>query len=174
MDCQGYTSHIGWSIDVFTFSNGSYGNAIQAMRLQVLFGRGENAIWSHMKTFIFIFWILHLVNSVHLKSIHPQKRRQTLTPISPDISSLIPVPSQAKIFESAVFKKLYPQTKCMIPPQQHGFVQGRSTQTNLLRNDSSQTRVLMNAILRRSTSYICTQIFRRYLIKLATKDFSVS
>ena len=41
-----------------------------------------------------------------------------------------PIPS--KIFEMIIFNKLYPQTRNLISPNQHGFVKGRSVTTNLL------------------------------------------
>lgn len=44
--------------------------------------------------------------------------------------STIPVP--AKIFESAIFEKLYHQTRTSVPFQQHGFVRDRSILTNVM------------------------------------------
>ena len=37
-----------------------------------------------------------------------------------------------KVFEAAVFDRLYWQTSCLLPPQQHGFVRKKSISTNLL------------------------------------------
>lgn len=45
----------------------------------------------------------------------------------------ISVPSMpAKIFESALYEKLYTQTRSMIPSQQHGFLRGKSIITNVM------------------------------------------
>lgn len=41
-------------------------------------------------------------------------------------------PTMSKIFEKLIDNEIYPKLLCIILPQQHGFVQKRSTVTNLL------------------------------------------
>ena len=73
-------------------------------------------------------------------------------------------PNPSKIFEMIIFDKLYPQTRNLMSPNQHGFVKGRSVTTNLLQF----THYLHNALDKypRTQVDVYTLTFKKLSTKL--------